>query len=445
MHHLTATPDPYRADCDNQPFGLPSCNGTANACCRGNRNDPDNNGQPNGIDIMSFTNADQFYSYANPRRFDGHSISHLSGISQLICTVTSHSSPVLDVHLTVKQNDEVSGYIISTEGEHTQYFRGGGEYTVKIVDGSGNALWQQDFDLPFRYVGPVYGGVDYSGIRFESAGLSFRVLYDTSMDEFRLYHGDALIFSKILNFCDYDGACGMTETNSTCPADCPLNQPDKICLPYADSICDPDCFGAIDIDCIPAGDGDADGVSDVSDNCPTSHNPDQGDMDGDLLGDMCDTDDDNDSVADVFDNCLNFANPDQMDANADDMGDACDNCPEHYNRGQVDRDNDGIGDVCDNCPDVANLDQADSDSDGVGDACEAPVIGEITAPTDPRQVDTTINASADFSDPSKSDYHIATWDWGDGITSAGAVHESGGSGTVKAATFTTLRVYIRSP
>jgi parallel beta-helix repeat protein len=424
-------PNSNQGCCDNQPYGLPSCWGTANACCRGNRNDPDNNGQPNGIDIMSFTNADQFYSYANPRRFDGHSISHLSGISQLTCTVTPHASPVMDVHLTVKENDEVSGYIISTEGGHTQYFRGGGEYSVKIVDNSDNLLWQQDFDLHFDYVGPVYGGVDYSGIRFESADLAFRVLYDSSMHEFQLYRGGALIFSKVLDFCDYDGACGMTETYGTCPADCPLNQPDKICTPDADTICDPDCFGATDPDCVVAGDQDADGISDASDDCPGSYNIGQEDLDGDGTGDMCDPDDDGDTIFDESDNCLTIANAGQEDADSDDTGEACDNCPDRYNRGQTDRDNDGVGDVCDNCPDISNMNQADSDTDGVGDACEKPIIGDITAPTDPRQNGTTIYVSADFSDLSASDSHIATWDWGDGITSDGIVYESGGSGTVE--------------
>jgi len=69
----------------------------------------------------------------------------------------------------------------------------------------------------------------------------------------------------------------------------------------------------------------------------------------------------------------------------------------------------------------------------------APTVGAISAPVDPQQVGTTVNASAGFSDPGTGDTHTATWDWGDGSTSAGTV----GSGTVgpNSHTYTTPGVY----
>jgi hypothetical protein len=78
----------------------------------------------------------------------------------------------------------------------------------------------------------------------------------------------------------------------------------------------------------PPVDGDGDGVSDASDNCPAVANPGQADADGDNIGDACDTptppaDTDGDGVPDTSDNCPAVANPDQADTDGDGTGDAC--------------------------------------------------------------------------------------------------------------------------
>lgn len=71
-----------------------------------------------------------------------------------------------------------------------------------------------------------------------------------------------------------------------------------------------------------------------------------------------------------------------------------------------------------------------------------PMITSITVPLDPTAVNTSVNASASFTDPGILDTHSATWEWGDGTTSDGAVTETDGSGTISGShIFTAAGVY----
>ncbi len=147
-------------------------------------------------------------------------------------------------------------------------------------------------------------------------------------------------------------------------------------------------------------DQDEDGILDVNDNCPSTPNPDQADIDNDMVGDACDSDNDNDNVVNNSDNCEFIKNSGQEDTDRDGHGDVCDddddndtipdlydNCPLDSNSGQENSDGQGAGDAClsleedidsdkyqnewDNCPTVANASQYDFDADGLGDACDS--------------------------------------------------------------------------
>lgn len=152
------------------------------------------------------------------------------------------------------------------------------------------------------------------------------------------------------------------------------------------------------------GDVDADGFLNGEDACPllpAESIADQGDSDGDGLGDGCDpslvdgptadpdadglsnaeelaagtdrenADSDGDGVGDGADNCPSVSNASQSDADADGIGDACDATPNGD-----DRDGDGVVDASDNCPDTPNPDQLDSDGDGAGDLCDPTPAGD---------------------------------------------------------------------
>ena len=96
-------------------------------------------------------------------------------------------------------------------------------------------------------------------------------------------------------------------------------------------------------------DVDFDGIDNASDNCPDFPNPDQADLDGDLLGDVCDDDIDGDGVLNDADNCPMMDNADQADLDGDNIGDVCDE----------DVDGDGVlnaFDLCPNTPQGATVD-----------------------------------------------------------------------------------------
>lgn len=68
---------------------------------------------------------------------------------------------------------------------------------------------------------------------------------------------------------------------------------------------------------------------------------------------------DGDTIPDIKDNCVTTANTDQMDVDQNGRGDVCD-----------DFDRDGVSNSTDNCSDAPNRNQMDTDADGKGDVCD---------------------------------------------------------------------------
>jgi len=115
-------------------------------------------------------------------------------------------------------------------------------------------------------------------------------------------------------------------------------------------------------------DSDEDGVADQYDNCPEISNPDQSDIDGDGMGDVCDDDMDNDGCNNLIDKHPEVFSIDNGEG--DGLANDCDNCPGVSNIAQEDSDFDGLGDKCDNCKFIINPVQEDFNNDGEGDFCD---------------------------------------------------------------------------
>jgi len=136
------------------------------------------------------------------------------------------------------------------------------------------------------------------------------------------------------------------ETDIDCGGTCPLCRLGDKCKANTDCISSTTCQSG---KCqTPNEDTDGDGIKDQQDNCPNDENADQGDVDGDAIGDVCDEDNDNDGLPDSFEqryfDCLTCANP-----NDDSDGDGLTNIQEFQlydglNPTSADSDGDGVGD-----------------------------------------------------------------------------------------------------
>ena len=149
--------------------------------------------------------------------------------------------------------------------------------------------------------------------------------------------------------------------------------------------------GPITFTCVPPGSGvrmalnrDRDGFLNGQDNCPSVANDSQADIDGNGIGDACESgivDADEDGVSDAIDNCPAVANPAQQDFDQDGAGDACDY--DDDDDGVLDAFETGTGVFVSNGDTGSNSLNPDSDGDGVNDGIE---VSAGTDPNDPLDV-----------------------------------------------------------
>ena len=161
-------------------------------------------------------------------------------------------------------------------------------------------------------------------------------------------------------------------------------------------------------------DSDGDGFVDQADNCPSTANPNQADLDDDGIGDVCDADKDGDSIPIPDDNCPNdieawvsftwndydadgcqdeTADEDDDDDAVLDENDACPMGEKNWGENATSYDNDGDG-----CHD--DLEDDDDDNDGIDDAldrCPRGLIGPAQTGQD-KDSDGCIDAVEDDDD-----------------------------------------------
>lgn len=155
---------------------------------------------------------------------------------------------VLDYRFEIAKNGTLLSHEFATDfGSPAVYVQRGGDYKVVITDAAGAALFERTYNIQFFVLGDPPMAIDKTMVQD-------KVSYTESMKKIKLLKGETVLFEGDLSFCNSDGVCDANENYLSCPADCPLDKPDGMCIKNFDGTCDPDCLTGLDPDCT-CGDG----------------------------------------------------------------------------------------------------------------------------------------------------------------------------------------------
>lgn len=198
-------------------------------------------------------------------------------------------------------------------------------------DDNTNAQQDECFDYLYNHVGALSVGArngPFCDPLFAPNSGCHRTCDVDESANFRLHawdpnsdHEKGLIFGFADQKCDgagtgfgFEGGLNRCVASDPCP---------EFFNPPGTNSCQPGLVAPS----ISPNDSDGDGILDGADNCPFNPNANQGDLDRDGLGDVCDDDMDGDGIANASDNCPTVANADQTDFDKDGIGDVCDPNP----------------------------------------------------------------------------------------------------------------------
>jgi hypothetical protein len=177
----------------------------------------------------------------------------------LICAVIVPAvlaEPVLEINFDITDNITVSGFSASViDGRPSLVSQG--SCMVMIQGADRNTLWTSGYDLAFQ---AFDAETPVTKMHYTD-----KIPYSGNMKTVDVIYNGIPVFSAELNLCNDDGSCGQNENYLSCPADCPLDKKDSLCIAKPDSVCDPDCLEGYDPDCIKPRSNCGDGFCGVAD------------------------------------------------------------------------------------------------------------------------------------------------------------------------------------